>query len=136
MNFSSFEALLTEITPKMDFIKGVSYIFDSEGRRITGLDQIHDGGISTFIVKRKSNYFWWIYRNLYLFIVQKICSWKLWSLRRWISCGSRFWSNSKSKKWWINQVTNNHLNFPAKTRFVFLQFFFVKLQSWAKKWIV
>ena len=47
MNFSSFEALLTEITPKMDFINGVSYIFDSEGRRITGLDQIHDGGIST-----------------------------------------------------------------------------------------
>ena len=47
VNFSSFEALLTEITPKMDFINGVSYIFDSEGRRITGLDQIHDGGIST-----------------------------------------------------------------------------------------
>ena len=57
LNFSSFEALLTEITPKMDFINGVSYIFDSEGRRITGLDQIHDGGISTFIVKKKSNYF-------------------------------------------------------------------------------
>ena len=57
VNFSSFEALLTEITPKMDFINGVSYIFDSEGRRITGLDQIHDGGISTFIVKKKSNYF-------------------------------------------------------------------------------
>ena len=33
----------------MDFINGVSYIFDSEGRRITGLDQIHDGGKIRFI---------------------------------------------------------------------------------------
>ena len=49
MNVSSFEALLAEITPKMDFINGVSYIFDSEGRRITGLDQIHDGGIKKII---------------------------------------------------------------------------------------
>ena len=39
-----------------------------------------------------------------MFIVEKICSWKLWSLWRWISCGSRFWSHSKSKKWRINQV--------------------------------
>ena len=80
-----------------------------------------------------------IFRNLYLFFIQKICSWKLWSLWRWISCRSRFWSHSKSKKWRINQVDRFEFflqKYVQTWSLSFTVFFFVKLQSWPKKWIV
>ncbi len=42
---TSLESLFKMISPKLDIMNGVSYMFDSEGRRITGLDQIMDGAV-------------------------------------------------------------------------------------------
>ena len=42
---TSLDSLFAEISPKMDLATGVSYMFDTEGRRITSLDQIQDGGV-------------------------------------------------------------------------------------------
>ena len=42
---TSLESLFAEINPKIDLLNGVSYMFDLDGKRITSLDQIQDGGI-------------------------------------------------------------------------------------------
>ena len=42
---TSLESLFNEINPKIDLLNGVSYMFDIDGKRITSLDQIQDGGI-------------------------------------------------------------------------------------------
>ena len=42
---TSLDSLFRSISPKMDLLNGVSYMFDTEGRRITSLEQIQENGI-------------------------------------------------------------------------------------------
>lgn len=41
--FNNLDGLFNEVSSKMDFINGIAYMFDTEGTRITSIDQIVDG---------------------------------------------------------------------------------------------
>ena len=43
-DLNNLDGLFHNVTSKMDFINGVSYMFDTEGTRITSIDQVIDGG--------------------------------------------------------------------------------------------
>ena len=41
---TSLDSLFRDVGPKLDIINGVSYMYDTEGNRVTSIDEIKDGG--------------------------------------------------------------------------------------------
>ena len=43
-DFNNLDGLFQKVSNKMDFVNGIAYMFDSDGQRVTSIDQIEDGG--------------------------------------------------------------------------------------------
>ena len=42
--FKNLDGLFAKFSNKLDMVNGIAYMFDSEGQRITSIEQIEDGG--------------------------------------------------------------------------------------------
>ena len=43
-DFNNLDGLFQKVSNKMDFTNGIAYMFDSDGQRVTSIDQVEDGG--------------------------------------------------------------------------------------------
>ena len=42
--FNNLDALFKKVSDKMNFTSGISHMFDSDGQRVTSIEQVEDGG--------------------------------------------------------------------------------------------